>query len=381
MSILAHLRRPGVLIPAVVLSALVVLAGFYAMVRLSPDRSETQGAESALPGDADETRPKADIQADAQTTAQPDVPAAPRMDLFRLAPDGSALIAGSAAPGWQVEILLDDTPLATVLTGNDGKFAQFITLPDSDLPRVLTLWMRGKDGGAPILSDDQLIVAPRLSAAQSSVTVAPEPAPTVLKSDATGVHVLQAPEPDALPRAQPAVALDAISYGEDGAVQLSGWGIGAGLVRIYLDNSLIGTVPVDAAGRWQSRLPAVATGLYTLRIDALDGAGAVISRAETPFRREDHAQLAEMQASAAAAAQGDAPNVLENRPQGESEAQAPLARPVARVVTVQPGNTLWAISREAYGEGILYMRVVNANAARISDPDLIYPGQVFTLPE
>lgn len=49
-------------------------------------------------------------------------------------------------------------------------------------------------------------------------------------------------------------------------------------------------------------------------------------------------------------------------------------------VTVQPGNTLWAIARENYGEGILYVRLYEANRDRIRDPDLIYPGQVFDIP-
>ena len=48
--------------------------------------------------------------------------------------------------------------------------------------------------------------------------------------------------------------------------------------------------------------------------------------------------------------------------------------------TVQPGNTLWAIARERYGEGIMYVMVFEANRDRIRNPDLIYPGQVFVLP-
>ena len=49
--------------------------------------------------------------------------------------------------------------------------------------------------------------------------------------------------------------------------------------------------------------------------------------------------------------------------------------------TVQPGATLWAIAEERYGEGILYVTVFEANRDRIRNPDLIYPGQVFILPE
>ena len=55
------------------------------------------------------------------------------------------------------------------------------------------------------------------------------------------------------------------------------------------------------------------------------------------------------------------------------------AGPVS-AVTVQTGDTLWAIARERYGEGVLYVKVFDANRSSIRDPDLIYPGQVFDLP-
>ena len=68
--------------------------------------------------------------------------------------------------------------------------------------------------------------------------------------------------------------------------------------------------------------------------------------------------------------------------QQSQAAQAPeQAARAVRVVTVQPGFTLWAIARDRYGEGLMYVRVYEANRDKIRDPDLIYPGQVFTVPE
>ena len=42
------------------------------------------------------------------------------------------------------------------------------------------------------------------------------------------------------------------------------------------------------------------------------------------------------------------------------------------------GDTLWAISERFYGDGSKYQMI--ADASGISDPDLIYPGQVLTIP-
>ena len=49
-------------------------------------------------------------------------------------------------------------------------------------------------------------------------------------------------------------------------------------------------------------------------------------------------------------------------------------------ITVQPGFTLWGIAKAQMGNGVMYVQVFDANRAKIKNPDLIYPGQVFTMP-
>jgi LysM domain len=62
----------------------------------------------------------------------------------------------------------------------------------------------------------------------------------------------------------------------------------------------------------------------------------------------------------------------------EEPAPAPAPPPAARTYTVVSGDTLWAISERFYGDGSKYQMI--ADASGISDPDLIYPGQVLTIP-
>ncbi|CRK60979.1 Xanthomonapepsin precursor [Alloactinosynnema sp. L-07] len=58
--------------------------------------------------------------------------------------------------------------------------------------------------------------------------------------------------------------------------------------------------------------------------------------------------------------------------------QAAPAPPAAQTYTVVPGDTLSAIAKRFYGDGSQYMRI--AHASGISNPDLIRPGQVLTIP-
>ena len=48
---------------------------------------------------------------------------------------------------------------------------------------------------------------------------------------------------------------------------------------------------------------------------------------------------------------------------------------------VQKDDWLWQIARNEYGTAIAWFRIYEANMEKIKDPDLIYPGQVFIIPE
>lgn len=182
----------------------------------------------------------------------------------------------------------------------------------------------------------------------------------VLRAGRDGVTLVQ-PAAPAAPELVGKVALDTISYTETGDVQLAGRARPEALVRVYLDNSPVAELAAASDGQWSGSLTSVAPGIYTLRLDEIDPVdGIVLSRLETPFKRE-------------------APEVLQ--PAVTADQAPDQAAPVVRAVTVQEGDTLWAISQQRYGSGFLYVRVFEANKGDIRDPDLIYPGQIFTLPE
>ncbi|MEL7012016.1 MAG: peptidoglycan-binding protein [Pseudomonadota bacterium] len=180
---------------------------------------------------------------------------------------------------------------------------------------------------------------------------------SVILSDEEGISLLPSgSDPsadDGSPLVMSEVALDTITYSETGDVELTGRAVGDGFVRVYVDNAPVITSPIEEGGQWRSSLPTLDSGIYTLRIDEVAADGTVLSRVETPFQREDTQVLA--------------------------DALEP-GRTV-QAITVQPGFTLWGISRERYGDGFAYVRIFEANRDLIRDPDLIYPGQVFSLPQ
>lgn len=63
----------------------------------------------------------------------------------------------------------------------------------------------------------------------------------------------------------------------------------------------------------------------------------------------------------------------------EKERDASTA-PTAKTYTVKKGDSLWAIAAKYYGKGAEYTKIASANTDKISNPNLIYPGQVLTIP-
>lgn len=257
-----------------------------------------------------------------------------------------------------------EAPVATVAVDGD---APAPTAPPTAPPAIAGV----ADAATGAIAEDIAEDLAAMPAVPTDIPAAPEPpgtpaaapavpdaaspagavAPPVLVAGDHGVRVL-----DPTPPAE--LVIDLISYDGAGAVSVAGRGGAGAAVRIYIDNVLSAETRIGGDGRWQTGLPDVAPGLHRLRADQLDEGGTVTARFDTPFRREAPEALAAVTPQPAA---------------GQET--------VAQVITVQPGNTLWGIARASYGRGILYVHVFEANRDQIRNPDLIYPGQVFAVPD
>lgn len=51
-----------------------------------------------------------------------------------------------------------------------------------------------------------------------------------------------------------------------------------------------------------------------------------------------------------------------------------------KTYTVVKGDSLWKIAKQFYGNGSKYTVIYDANKDKIMNPNLIYPGQVLTIP-
>jgi nucleoid-associated protein YgaU len=345
--------------------------------------------------------------------------AAIQIDLVRIDKAGSAIVAGKAPRGAEVEIYVDGEVIAEIVADTKGGFVALFDVPPSQDAQVMTMALRDAAGNS-IPSSDRVfikgreVVAPDPAAADTAEKVLPvdEVAPQVIIASDEGIKIVQPAsfEPGA-PEVMSNVSLDLISYDTEGEVVLAGRGKVKNYVRIYVDDTPVRTQPIAADGSWQLSLPEVDAGIYTLRIDEIDNAGKVVSRVETPFKKEEPTEVRKVASVADPVVKsdvvahelktvevspsdvaidgvdGDMDNGLDDSVNGlDGSVVVPkiIDEPktvLAKLVTIQPGATLWELAEARYGQGNLYMQIFEANRDNIRNPDLIYPGQIFTIPE
>lgn len=297
-----------------------------------------------------------------QGTAKPPAPTAktqespardgPSFDVVRINPQGDAVIAGRAKPNARVEIYDGDTKIGEVEADRRGEWVFVPEQPLAPGNRRLSLMVREKDGTAtPGVADVVIVVPERKDGAQAlAMRVPKEGQPgsvEILQKPTDTSKPASAPAP-AAPDPGPALAVDAVDYDSEGKLEIVGKAPPGSIVQLYINNEFVGRAQADERGQWSLRPanPAPA-GNHTLRADQVEHDGKVTARLEVHFARQQ--PLKDMQPGA--------------------------------LVVVKEGNSLWRIARRTYGSGFRYTAIFEANRDQIKDADLIYPGQVFKLPQ
>ena len=67
-------------------------------------------------------------------------------------------------------------------------------------------------------------------------------------------------------------------------------------------------------------------------------------------------------------------------PDAQKPAEEPAPTP-AVIHVVQPGESLSKIAKEHYGDAMKWNLIYEANSDKISNPDLIHPGEEFVIPK
>lgn len=205
--------------------------------------------------------------------------------------------------------------------------------------------------------------------AQAPAETAPTQAAPAQVTPAASATVPAAPKAEPAAASAPIVTIDAVELENGKHFYAAGSAENGALIRLYVDDKAIGDAKADKK-RWlyQGEVQ-LAPGKHLVRIDQIGANGAVLARAEVPFQIADDGMAAPTLASGVGSAQAGAGSAGEAKP----------AEP--ETLIIRRGDNLWMIAKRLYGKGIRYSTIYQANTDQIRNPDLIYPGQVFVVPE
>ncbi|WFU25220.1 LysM peptidoglycan-binding domain-containing protein [Bradyrhizobium sp. CB1717] len=269
---------------------------------------------------------------------------------------------------------------------------------------------------------------PKLAAAQPAPSPAPAAAPKPTGPVAETQKQVTAALADLAPvKPQPSATdagprFDVARVDDHGeAAVIAGQAAPGSKVELLRDGQPLHSVTADASGQFVMTPPQLPAGSYelTLRSRAPDGTVTQSSRtmpvtiaeiAPPPARPVPVAKQAEKvgdKSDVVASLPSAAPHLASTssavrpRMMGATKPRAMARVPAATTVAsaspadaltagpteaggsrvISRGDSLWALSRLAYGDGARYAVIFKANRDKIHNPNLIYPGQTFVLPQ
>jgi nucleoid-associated protein YgaU len=263
-------------------------------------------------------------------TAQAPAPTpGPVFDVVRVDPQGNVVLAGRAAPGAKVTIKSGSTVIGSTTADAQGAF---VLLPTNPLP----------PGGIEISLSETLPNGKEIAGTGTASIDIPATAGQSLAvlSGPNGSTVVsgQGPRPGTL-------GLGTVDYDANGHAIFSGTAPAGARVTLSLGGHTVGHAVAGGNGRWKFSAD-IPRKNGTLTLSANDAGGAVLPPVSAPFALET------------------LPDAL-----------------AAGHIVITPGDNLWLIARHVYGSGNMYTVIYNANATKIHDPNLIFPGQGFALPK
>jgi nucleoid-associated protein YgaU len=352
--------------------------------------AEPEGAEPAAPAALKLTESGVEVMQPA-TPVPAEIAAEVSLDVIAYTDSGAVQLAGTGFAGAILRLYLDNIEAASVIVGEDGRWS---LTSDSIAPGLYTLRIDQLDAAGKVTSRLETPFQRETyeALAAANARAAEESAPVVQPAAEPATEPAAAPlvVGDATPEV-PALSDNDAATPETSLVEPDTQGIQSDAVAeaepsVAQPAAPEPTAPEPAAPEPAAPEPAapesdVAEIAAPKSADAVATTNAAPEAPATELATASQPQITTD--TTALQAPILEPTTLSTQapgPEAPSTETAPAASSGPITITVQPGFTLWAIARENFGSGIMYVQVFEANKDKIRNPDLIYPGQVLSVP-
>ena len=365
----------------------VLVAIALSMVLLddeSEQQVQPQSPSIELSKPAADNAGTSDAGKDSGTSLRPTdaTPTAPlTIDLARVKPDGAAVFAGTAAPNAKIRIFEGDILLGETIANANGEWVIVLEKSLAAGQHLISVAMERSDGTTEMADRSLAVEIYQDTETKPLVALLPETATEVpvliqspddvdkakpaasaseaivadaAKADATMSETAAAAPGKAEANSQisasqiVALAPSAIVWRDASRILISGTSRGGVRVAVIDAKGQFGEALVLADGAWQvAGSLDMDIAVNQLRFALFDDANQIIARYDLPVKARDLAK---------------------------GQDGSPL-------VVVNKGDMLWRIAYNQLGEGVKYVDIVRRNQQDIADPDLIFPKQIFAVPQ
>ena len=249
-------------------------------------------------------------------------------DIVRLDKNGDIVIAGKTIPNIKVDIFDGNAPLASVFSDLNG---DWVWISDSPLSEgIKRLNLKHFDGEDEFVSEQNIIILREKNNDSSS---------KILKfSRNSNIEIINNNEKIL------GLSLDIVEYLDNDSLNLIGRTKPSSLISLFFSNNFIKDTQSDKYGNWKIELKNFKlTDNNIMIVTEIDGQKIKL-KTKIFDKKID-------------------PNFIREKE-----------------ITVKDGNSLWRIARKTLGGGIYYSEIYKNNINEIKNPDLIFPGQVFNIP-
>ena len=280
----------------------------------------------------------------------------PKVDIIKVEPDGSFVIAGVGKPNSEILILERGKKIEATKVDNIGTWAIISNKQLSSGDNLIVIDQNNQDG-THILSREIYVTKIDKENKSKPIVFA------IPNQDGGKIQIIQKPSKinnskDNQTLSVPIInklnlplrtfRVDSIFFNEHGNVSIQGKANFGSHIDLYIDNKIIKKFSISPGPEWKfNSLKNFDFGQHRLKIILRSKDNKILKKIELPFMR----------------------------------VKIPEGVLPDDYVIIKPGDMLWSISYRIYGNPFKYVEIYNENKDQISNPDLIFPGQIFTLPK
>jgi hypothetical protein len=275
-----------------------------------------------------------------------------KLEVIRVRPDGSLVIAGKGLPNSKVEIISGSTVIATTTS---DKIGEFVAVPEKQLKsgeHLLAFRQITKNGNITIANE---AVAINVTGGTNDIPIV-----AIIDSEGKlGARVIQAPglieskiennvneEKKSTEKINPIISILAFTYdAKVGQLILSGTAYGGIQINAGFSGKETSSTKI-LNNKWSLTIPGkLISGKQKVSAVLLGKDGKILSKNSVNISGKS----------------------IQNA-NGKT------------FIIVQKGDALWNIAFNRLGLGQRYLDIVDLNKEIITNPDLIYPKQLFVIP-